>query len=206
MTYYLNTHLSQNITLPFEVSKLIKKNHFVLDVGCGNGALKKLLPYNRLVGVDVLKDSINLVLKAGYIQAKQVDLNHEKLPFKNNSFDVIICSHILEHLLFPIKATQEMRRVLKSNGFLFISSPTRKNPKFDDDYTHIRPFTPHSLETMLHDAGFSKIEFIHQCIGIPGLGRIQTLFKLNLNQFKSKLSQEIPLLRQTVNVEAIAEK
>lgn len=43
--------------------------------------------------------------------------------FKNNFFDIIICSHVLEHIPDDIKAINEMHRVLKKDGLLFISVP-----------------------------------------------------------------------------------
>ena len=48
----------------------------------------------------------------------------EKLPFKNKSFDVIFCSHVLEHVKSEEKSLDEMNRVLKDDGKLIIGMPT----------------------------------------------------------------------------------
>jgi len=52
------------------------------------------------------------------------------LPFENNFFDVIICSHILEHVNDDIKAISELKRVLKNEGWCIVQVPidlSRKN-------------------------------------------------------------------------------
>jgi len=45
------------------------------------------------------------------------------LPFKDNSFDVIFCNHVLEHIVDDIKAMQELYRVLKPNGMGIFQIP-----------------------------------------------------------------------------------
>jgi len=206
MSYYLKQHLSHRASLPVQLLNLIKPKDTILDIGCGNGSLKKIFPHHRLSGVDILPDSITMALRAGYTQAKLANLDKDKLPFKHSSFDVIICRQVLEHLLFPLKATLEMCRVLKPRGILFVSVPTRKNRKFYDDYTHIRPFTYHSLEILLCDAGFTNLKFVHQFKGIPGLGLLEKFLSLNADTIKSKLAEQVHWFRQLANIEVIARK
>lgn len=43
--------------------------------------------------------------------------------FKDNIFDIVICFHVLEHIMDDIKAISEIKRVLKANGLAFISVP-----------------------------------------------------------------------------------
>ena len=50
-----------------------------------------------------------------------------QLGFFDNTFDLIICSHVLEHVKDDLKAIKEMFRVLKSKGVLFIMVPFNKN-------------------------------------------------------------------------------
>ena len=206
MSYYLEEHLSSKASLPLQLMQLIKPQHTLLDVGCGNGSLKQLFPRHRLSGVDILPESIVLARAAGYAQVKLANLDQDKLRFKSKTFDVIICRQVLEHLLFPLKAALEMYRVLQPQGILFVSVPTRENRKFDDDYTHIRPFTRHSLATLLYDAGFKRLDFVHQLRGIPGLGLIEQLFEINLESAKSTLAKQLPLSREPANIEVIARK
>lgn len=58
-----------------------------------------------------------------------------KLPFKDNSFDFIICNHVLEHIPDHIKALQELYRVLAVGGTAILQVPYDKNREitFEDD-------------------------------------------------------------------------
>jgi ubiquinone/menaquinone biosynthesis C-methylase UbiE len=51
------------------------------------------------------------------------------MPFEDNTFDVIFCNHILEHVADDLKALQELFRVLKPNGWGIIQSPINYNRK-----------------------------------------------------------------------------
>ncbi len=57
------------------------------------------------------------------------------LPFKDNSFDVILCNHVLEHIPDDIKAMQELYRVLKPNGWGIFQIPQdlKRERTFEDD-------------------------------------------------------------------------
>jgi len=67
--------------------------------------------------------------------------NIEKLTFKNNSFDIIICIDTIEHVENPIKAVSEMFRVLKPNGILILSSVMNFGiHEFPSDYWRFTPF------------------------------------------------------------------
>lgn len=57
------------------------------------------------------------------------------LPFKNNTYDVILCNHVLEHIPDDIKAMQELYRVLKPNGMAILQIPQDLNREttFEDN-------------------------------------------------------------------------
>ncbi|WP_336067023.1 methyltransferase domain-containing protein [Mesoflavibacter sp. CH_XMU1404-2] len=57
------------------------------------------------------------------------------LPFKDNSYDVILCNHVLEHIPDDTKAMQELYRVLKPNGMAILQIPQDLNraTTFEDD-------------------------------------------------------------------------
>ncbi len=57
------------------------------------------------------------------------------LPFKDNTFDFIICNHVLEHIPDDTKAMQELYRVLAPNGTAIVQVPYDKNREitFEDD-------------------------------------------------------------------------
>lgn len=90
----------------------IKSFEKVLDIG---GAMKQ----HELIDVDTLVDIIKPE-EAPYSPSKlkakkfvKLDLNKDKLPFKDKEFDVCLCSHTLEDLPYPFLAIDEMARVAK---------------------------------------------------------------------------------------------
>src|SRR5260221_7146467 len=88
----------------------------VLDVGCGEGftlaRLKKEKIGEKLEGIEYLDEAIKL----GKINNPGIEIKKGtiyELPYKDNSFDLVICTEVLEHLVDPIKALEEMVRVSK---------------------------------------------------------------------------------------------
>ena len=111
--------------------KLIK----ILDIGCGDGALFFLFnrEYNtnnyELYGVDSSEIALNIAKeKNPYAHFKTSDAYN--LPFSDNTFDLIISSDVIEHLLYPEKMLAEMKRVGKVGSHVLIGTPIRytENP------------------------------------------------------------------------------
>jgi len=62
-----------------------------------------------------------------------------KLTYSDNSFDVILCNHVLEHIPDDAKAMQELYRVLKPNGWAILQTPMLAKPKTLEDLTITNP-------------------------------------------------------------------
>lgn len=99
-------------------------NKKILDVGCGNGHFGKefINNGNSVFGVDISEKSVE-VAKKYLSDAKCTDIQQDRLPYEDNFFDVIIMGEIIEHLLEPKKALLEIKRVLKNDGFIVITTP-----------------------------------------------------------------------------------
>lgn len=109
-------------TLLAEIKKIKPKS--ILDVGAGEGfTLQRLKDNNvgeKLEGIEYMDDAILLAKKLHpQLTIKKGDIY--KLPYKDNSFDVVICSEVLEHLEDPSAALEELKRVTKK--YLFLSVP-----------------------------------------------------------------------------------
>lgn len=125
----------------------------ILDFGCGTGsstiALHRL-GASSVVGVDINKEHIEVakqkVKEWGFSSDIEL-LNiepYKKLPFKNESFDIIFCIAVIEHIppLQRKKIIRDLWRLLKKNGyFVIIESPNRLWPK--DDHTTGLWFLPY---------------------------------------------------------------
>ncbi len=153
----------------------------ILEVGCGDGSFtKELVKYSPdVTAIDISESQIeNNRRLFGGITFRQHDVA-EPLPFADNSFGVIWCSEVLEHLFEPGYAVREMYRVLRPGGKLLITVPYHgrfKNVlialfKWDEHFVptnpHIRFYTKKTLGNMVEKAGFSDVRCETCGMGIP---------------------------------------
>lgn len=118
------------------LKKLNRKGKKILDLGCGEGTRLNYLalPGQKAFGIDISRTAI-LVAKN---RSKSINFSVgdlEKLPFKNESFDLIYSAYVFEHLENPEKVILEAKRVLKNGGDLVIicpnyGAPNRASPPF----------------------------------------------------------------------------
>ncbi len=97
--------------------ELIKKFAFgkILDVGCGTG---QHLKYGS-IGIDISLPMLEEARKKGF--KKIVQGSAEELPFKDESFDSVLCIFTVLNLCDYIKTIKEIYRVLKKNGIAIVS-------------------------------------------------------------------------------------
>jgi 2-polyprenyl-3-methyl-5-hydroxy-6-metoxy-1,4-benzoquinol methylase len=126
----------------------------ILDVGCGEGFTLNRLKENgigkKLEGIEYLQAAIDLGKKM-YPDIKITMGTIYELPYKDNEFDLVLCTEVLEHLEEPQKALKELVRVSKK--YLVISVPNEpffmfaqlirgKNwSRFGNDIEHINHWT-----------------------------------------------------------------
>ena len=106
----------------WKINKLdfsIIKNKKILDVGCGSGrytlALKKM-GAKEIVATDIYNKPANWPKNIKYIKT-----DNQKLPFENSSFDFVFCNGSISHNTKWKSAIKEYKRVLRPNGWLWIS-------------------------------------------------------------------------------------
>ncbi|MFC8344909.1 methyltransferase domain-containing protein [Streptomyces sp. NPDC057280] len=98
----------------------------ILDIGCGDGTAAAtaapLLPGHRLVGVDWSQDALRRA-RTRIPYAVRGELTGGGLPFGSGSVDAVLFSEVVEHLVDPDAAMDEIRRVLRPGGHLMLSTP-----------------------------------------------------------------------------------
>lgn len=101
------------------------KGGSVLEIGPAKGFSARCKQYKNIkyVSVDLSSE----------LADKKMDITH--LEFDDNSFDYIICYHVLEHIKDDKKAIREMVRVLKSEGMCLIAGPVdiNRNKTYEND-------------------------------------------------------------------------
>lgn len=104
-----------------EIKKIVTfKDSVVLDVGCGITTLLNHIEAKQKFGVDPLADEYKKI----FAYPKDVNVKRgygENLAFPNNTFDVVICTNVLDHTNEPAKTLSEIRRVLKPKGKLVLT-------------------------------------------------------------------------------------
>lgn len=127
--------------------KLLEKNDIkgkkFLEIGCGLGYFSKeaFKLGARVTGVDIgpklIKISKKKTPNASFIVA-----DASSLPFKNETFDVVLSTEVIEHINKQVIVIKEMFRVLKKGGVLIITTPNRLyKPLFDFlGLAKIRPY------------------------------------------------------------------
>jgi ubiquinone/menaquinone biosynthesis C-methylase UbiE len=83
----------------------------ILDIGCGRGIYQRVIRRSTYLGCDLNNQNLKKAIKAPNAEYICADATH--LPFKDNSFDIVLCSEVLEHLDSPLKAIKELARASK---------------------------------------------------------------------------------------------
>ena len=135
----------------------------VLDAGCGTGSLAVKLSRGgfRVTGIDSSEDCVRwLGLKSirenlcSRIDVSRADV--EVIPFLSNSFDVVTCGEVLEHLEDDALAVGEFHRVLRAGGICVVTVPS--DPELwsvcDVRAGHLRRYTRVALGDLFLENGF----------------------------------------------------
>lgn len=155
--------------------KLFKDTDYkpaVLDIGCAAGALLVFLREQgwHVTGVEI-SPCANFAKDERGLDVRNIPLEDNKFP--DNSFDVILASHLIEHLNNPGAFLAETFRILKKSGYIFITTPNIngfqsclfgsrwRSAIFD----HLYLFSKRTMLRMLKEKGF-MIESCHTWGGL----------------------------------------
>lgn len=130
----------------------------VLEIGCGSGwAISYRHPSIRYIAID--RGSVyRASLEECGIEFHEFDVSDKPLPLADGTVDVVLLIHLIEHIPHIEAFTQELRRILRPHGCIYIRTPNvaRVKWRFWDDFTHVRPFTPNSLDHLMRTYGFQR--------------------------------------------------
>lgn len=159
----------------------------ILDAGCGNGwQTSFFLEGNEVSGLDIAASNVQQACQRG-ILARRHDIE-TPWPYPDGTFDLVVCSEVLEHVFFPEKIIREITRVLKPRGQVIISTPNlyslgnrlallygKKCALIEYPYNqeHIRHYSFGGLKKILKEAGFKVKD-------LSGASYTMNLLDLNL--------------------------
>jgi ubiquinone/menaquinone biosynthesis C-methylase UbiE len=148
------------------------KDFNLLDVGAGSHSATKtcsIFPKCNYYGIDITKeyenDENDFKAMKGFYQMDLTKLQFDVIP--DNFFDVIIMSHIIEHLHNGDMVIQGFTKKLKRGGKIYIEYPGEKSTKlpsmkrtlnFYDDATHVRIYSVPEISKVLESNNFTILK------------------------------------------------
>lgn len=147
----------------------------VLDIGCGNGGLLLALKecgFCRLAGMDPSETCVTRLQLHG-LEASRGWLGD--LPHAQGKYDLIILSHVLEHLLDPRPALASLQALLAPAGRVYVETPDAARyadfpsvPFYFFDSEHINHFDRASLENLARASGFQVQQAASKTLTLQG--------------------------------------
>ncbi|MEM2001633.1 MAG: class I SAM-dependent methyltransferase [Candidatus Methanomethylicaceae archaeon] len=137
-----------------QVSKALRnKPGSVLDFGGGDGRMLTVFA-ERGWDCSVIDFTPVVFPKVRWLGSSLSAIDASK------KFDLIICSHVLEHLFDPLETLRELAQHLQAGSLLYVEVPLevwKGPPKLAEPVTHVNFFTPGSLQNLLNLAGFRAL-------------------------------------------------
>jgi SAM-dependent methyltransferase len=153
--------------------KTILSGSSILDIGAGLCPYKKLFDhcnyesqdFKQHGGIDIISDVINI-------------------PVDNESFDAILCTEVLEHVVDPIAALKEISRILKLGGKLLLSAPFSCG-SHQEPHIYYSGFHPNWYKHFIPKFGL-------QIIDIASNGGFFKFVAQEIGRVSTKLADETP--------------
>jgi SAM-dependent methyltransferase len=121
----------------------------VVDIGCGEQPLRSVVEKHggRYTGVDVtqnLRGTVDVI----------ADIN--SVPLSADSYDVVLCTEVLEHLPDTLSAFGEMKRLCRPGGVIVVTTPFMY-PLHEEPYDFVR-LTPYMIRRCAAESGLDIVE------------------------------------------------
>lgn len=175
-------------------------NGNILDIGCGNMPYKSILLKNegtKYTGLDIKSEIYDIVN-----DKDKIFWDGKTIPIKDNTYDTIICTELLEHTQNADEILSEIFRVLKPDGKVFITVPFIW-PVHEAPYDEYR-YTPYSLkrivETKFKSAEIGALGGYNKSLALV----ISTYLSYHIkNRIKRRLSYIVlkPLIKRLIKTD-----
>jgi len=140
-------------------NKIIVDDKKILELGFGSGDILLSFGKSDLHGVEMSNSAISFVLKKAkkkkIANIKLENNSDGSLPYSDNCFDIIIASHVMEHVENDAITISEINRVLVDGGYCIILIPINENY---DDPKHIRKYSTKSFLDLIKINQFNIVD------------------------------------------------
>ncbi len=166
---FLQKEVAERVFERLQLMNVKPKN--ILDAGCGTGICSRMLRDHfssaKISGVDIAQGMIDLAKKDQKL-FKKIDYqvaDIDKLPFENNTFDIVFSSLTIQWLPELKNTFSELNRVLKPNGLIIFSTlgpdtlnELKQSWQQVDDNVHINEFLDmHIVGDKVFNSGFENV-------------------------------------------------
>jgi SAM-dependent methyltransferase len=112
-----------------KIGAFCSKGLYVLDFGCGTGVYTPYIARRRanVVGLDIVSTNVRIAKFRNNNICQYICADGCNSPFKNGSFDAVFVGQVLHHFPNPMMPLQEINRILKKGGRLFLLEPNSYN-------------------------------------------------------------------------------
>lgn len=158
------------------IKKFIKKDSYMLDIGCGCGTVEKFLQclqFKKCVGIDV--SGVGIQKAKATIKDKRIEFLNLEFEALNEEtkYDIITIFEVIEHIENYYNLLEKISKLLKEDGYLILSTPNRmrlenrirnlfRKKLVLVDSTHIKEFTFKELKFVLEKYGFKILYYTTQ--------------------------------------------
>jgi SAM-dependent methyltransferase len=133
------------------VANSLPRGSLILDAGAGESVYKKFFSHCDYKAIDLAVGEC----RWNYANLDYIGALHE-MPIKDEIFDAVLCTQVLEHLEWPRESMKEIHRVLKAGGKLYMTVPMAQN-EHQIPYDFFR-YTSFGIESICKHAGFHDIK------------------------------------------------
>lgn len=187
----------------FEKYTEFKKETKILEIGSGPDGIIHYLNIGWNIAIDPSMDyyisNFELSNKIKWIKGVG-----ETLPFKDNCFDIVITTNTLDHVLSPEKVLSEIKRVLKKDSFLFLTTDCYqpllkyyrniKEAFSVGDELHPYSFSVKDITRLIQRSGLQTLSVQ------KGLGDLGNYIATKFPHTFKKSNKELPLLRKSLKL------
>ncbi|HEY3856099.1 MAG TPA: class I SAM-dependent methyltransferase [Verrucomicrobiae bacterium] len=134
-------------------SEFVRPDDIVLEYGVGSGWNLAELRCRRKIGFDISTELEANVCRLG------IEFVTDTVSLSDDSADIVLCHHALEHVLNPPETLKEIRRLLKPGGKLLLYVPLEREARYDqfrpdEPNHHLYSWNPQTLGNLVQECGF----------------------------------------------------
>lgn len=177
----------------------------ICEVGCGEGSILKWLSDlnvgKELFGLDISESAIEIAKGKQIANLKEIGLfDGYEIPYPDGAFDLVVCSHVIEHVEHPRLLLRELKRI---STYQYMEVPIDFSLTVDKKlehylgYGHINIYTPNLFRFLVRSEKFDLIDDTHIFLRDETL---KMIYKDNrtgfyLKKYKNKLFNAFKLFR-----------